>query len=277
MPIINYTIITLLMNRIDEKFAQLKKLLGKAFIPYVTAGDPNLKRTRELVLALENSGADVIELGIPFSDPLADGKTNQEAAERALKNGVTLADVINLVADLRKETQIPIVFFTYLNPVYQYGFEKFAADAAKAGVDGILALDVPPEESAPLKKALDENNLRMIFLITPTSNEERVKKITKQASGFIYYVSRTGVTGVTDKLSGDLEEHINLIRKYSDLPIAVGFGISKPEHVSRVAEIADGVIVGSAIVKKVAAGGDNDEMVENVKSFVQYLAKPIKK
>jgi len=265
------------MNRIDEKFAQLNKLSGKAFISYVTAGDPDLNRTRELVLALENGGADIIELGIPFSDPLADGKTNQEAAERALKNGVTLADVINLVADLRKETQIPIVFFTYLNPVYQYGYEKFAADAAKAGVDGMLALDVPPEESASLKKALDENNLRMIFLITPTSNEERVKKITKQVSGFIYYVSRTGVTGVTDKLSDDMEEHINLIRKYSDIPIAVGFGISKPEHVKQVAEIADGVIVGSAIVKKVADGGDSDEMVENVKSFVQYLVEPIKK
>ncbi len=269
--------ITLLMNRIDEKFAQLNKLSGKAFISYVTAGDPDLNRTRELVLALESAGADIIELGIPFSDPLADGKTNQEAAERALKNGVTLADVINLVADLRKETQIPIVFFTYLNPVYQYGYEKFAADAAKAGVDGMLALDVPPEESASLKKALDENNLRMIFLVTPTSAEERVKKITKQVSGFIYYVSRTGVTGVTDKLSDDMEEHINLIRKYSDVPISVGFGISKSEHVKHVAEIADGVIVGSAIVKKIAAGGDSDEMVENVKSFVQYLIEPIKK
>ncbi|RLD10511.1 MAG: tryptophan synthase subunit alpha [Chlamydiae bacterium] len=265
------------MNRIDEKFAQLNKMSGKAFIPYITAGDPNLKRTRELVLELENSGADIIELGIPFSDPLADGKTNQEAAERALINGVTLADVINLVADLRKETQIPIVFFTYLNPVYQYGYEKFAADAAKAGVDGVLALDVPPEESVSLKKELDGNDVKMIFLITPTSNEERVKKITKQASGFIYYVSRTGVTGVTDKLSDDLEEQINLIRKYSNIPIAVGFGISKPEHVSRVAKIADGVIVGSAIVKKIADGGDSDEMVNDIKNFVRNLVKPIKK
>ena len=265
------------MNRIDEKFAQLNKISGKAFISYITAGDPSLNRTRELVLELENAGADIIELGIPFSDPLADGKTNQEAAERALRNGVTLADVINLVADLRKETQIPIVFFTYLNPVYQYGYDKFAADAAKAGVDGILALDVPPEESSPLKKALDEKGVKMIFLITPTSNEERVKKITKQASGFIYYVSRTGVTGATNDLSDDMGEHINLIRKYSKLPIAVGFGISKPEHVAQVAEIADGIIVGSAIVKKIASGGDSDEMIKEVKSFVQSLVKPIKK
>ena len=265
------------MNRINEKFAQLNKISGKAFIAYITAGDPNLNRTRELVLELERAGTDIIELGIPFSDPLADGKTNQEAAERALKNGVTLADVINLVADLRKETQIPIVFFTYLNPVYQYGYEKFACDAAKAGVDGILALDVPPEESASLKAALDDNDVKMIFLITPTSNEERVKKITKQASGFIYYVSRTGVTGTTDKLSDDIEEHIDLIRKYTRIPIAVGFGISKPEHVSRIAKTADGVIVGSAIVKKIASGGDSDEMIEDVKSFVQSLIKPIKK
>jgi len=265
------------MNRIDEKFAQLNVNSRKAFIPYITAGDPNLARTRELVFALERAGADMIELGVPFSDPLADGKTNQEAAERALKNGVTLADVINLVADLREETQIPIIFFTYLNPVYQYGYEKFAGDAAKAGVDGILALDVPPEESAPLKRALDEKDLRMIFLITPTSNEERVKKITKQASGFIYYVSRTGVTGVTDNLSDDMEEHITLIRKYSSLPIAVGFGVSKPEHVSLVTNMADGVIVGSAIVKKVAAGGDSDEMINDVKTFVETLVKPIRK
>ncbi len=264
------------MNRIDEKFAQLDNISGKAFIPYITAGDPNLRRTRELVLALEQAGADIIELGIPFSDPLADGKTNQEAAERALKNNVTLADVINLVSELRKETKIPIVFFTYLNPVFQYGYERFAADAAKAGVDGILALDVPPEEAADLKIALDNNNIRMIFLITPTSDETRVKKITALASGFIYYVSRTGVTGATEKLSVDIEEHISLIRKHTNIPISVGFGISKPEHVARIAKVADGIIVGSAIVKKIAAGGDSDKMIDDVKNFVSSLIKPIK-
>jgi len=264
------------MNRIDEKFAQLDEISGKAFIPYITAGDPNLKRTRELIFALEQAGADIIELGIPFSDPLADGKTNQEAAERALKNGVTLADVIKLVADVREATQIPIVFFTYLNPVFQYGYEKFAAEAAKAGVDGVLALDVPPEESDDLKAALDKNNIKMIFLITPTSDESRVKKITEKASGFIYYVSRTGVTGATENLSADIEEHISLIRKYTKIPIAVGFGISKPEHVERIAKVADGIIVGSAIVKKIAAGKDSDEMIMDVKNFVSSLVKPIK-
>jgi tryptophan synthase alpha chain len=264
------------MNRIEEKFAQLKKKSGKAFISYITAGDPNLRRTEQLVLALERAGTDIIELGIPFSDPLADGKTNQEAAERALKNNVTLKQVIELVKNLRQKTQIPIVFFTYLNPVYQYGYENFAKDAANAGVDGVLALDMPPEEAGPLKKELDKSGVHSIFLIAPTSTEERIKKITTQANGFIYYVSRTGVTGEQKSMSTDIEEHINLIRKYSDLPIAVGFGISNPEHVSEIAKSADGVVVGSAIVRRVGEGGDSDEMVNNIEKFVGELTKPLR-
>ncbi len=264
------------MNRIEEKFAQLKKKSGKAFISYITAGDPNLERTEQLVLALERAGTDIVELGIPFSDPLADGKTNQEAAERALKNNVTLKQVINLVSNLRKKTQIPIIFFTYINPVYQYGYENFAKDAANAGVDGVLALDMPPEEVSPLKKELDKTGVHSIFLIAPTSTEERIKKITDQANGFIYYVSRTGVTGEQKSMSVDIEEHINLIRKYSELPIAVGFGVSNPEHVSEISKFADGVVVGSAIVRRIGEGGDSDEMIQNIEKFVEELTKPLK-
>ncbi len=264
------------MNRIDEKFAQLAKKSGKAFISYITAGDPNLERTEQLVFALEKAGADIIELGVPFSDPLADGKTNQEAAERALINNVTLKQVIELVGKLRQKTQIPIIFFTYLNPVYQYGHEKFAKDAADAGVDGVLALDMPPEEARPLKKELDKAGVHSIFLVAPTSTEERVEKITAQARGFIYYVSRTGVTGEQKTMSSDIEKHINLIRKYSKLPIAVGFGVSNPEHVNQIAEIADGIVVGSAIVRRIGEGGDSDQMVNNIEKFVKELTKPLK-
>jgi len=265
------------MNRIDDKFARLRENAGKAFIPYITAGDPTLERTRQLVLALERAGADIIELGIPFSDPLADGKTNQEAAERALLANVTLAQVIELVKDLRRETQIPILFFTYLNPVFQYGFEAFARDAQRAGVDGALALDMPPEEAVPLKKALDAHDVRMIFLAAPTSTEERIQKIAELAGGFIYYVSLTGVTGMRDSIATDIDEHISLIRRYSSLPVAVGFGISKPEHVSKVAAVADGVVVGSAIVKRIGSGGDTDAMVEDIEEFVRELARPLKR
>ena len=264
------------MNRIEEKFAQLKKSSGKAFISYITAGDPNLERTEQLVLALERAGTDIVELGIPFSDPLADGKTNQEAAERALKNNVTLKQVINLVSNLRQKTQIPIIFFTYINPVYQYGYENFAKDAASAGVDGVLALDMPPEEVSPLKKELDKTGVHSIFLIAPTSTEERIKKITAQANGFIYYVSRTGVTGEQKSMSDDIEEHINLIKKHSKLPIAVGFGVSNPEHVCEISKFADGVVVGSAIVRRIGEGGNSDDMIQNIEKFVEELTNPLK-
>jgi tryptophan synthase alpha chain len=266
----------MLMNRIDQCFAACRAEGRKAFIPYITAGDPTLARTRQLVLALAQAGADLIELGIPFSDPLADGKTNQEAAERALRNHVTLADVLDLVGELRRETDIPIIFFTYLNPVFQYGFDLFAARAAQVGVDGVLALDVPPEEAAELKAALDHNDLRMIYLIAPTSTEKRVKAITAQASGFIYYVSRTGVTGERERLATDLGAHIQLVRRHTDLPIAVGFGIATPDHVRDVAALADAVVVGSAIVRRVGSGGDSDTMVDDVRQFVTELTAPLR-
>ena len=263
------------MNRIDATFARLRAGDRKAFIPYITAGDPTLGRTRQLVHALERAGADVLELGIPFSDPLADGRTNQEAAERALKNHVTLADVVALVRAVRAETQLPILFFTYVNPVFQYGYGRFARDAADAGLDGVLALDMPPEEAAPLKRELDAAGIRMIFLVAPTSTPDRVHAIAAMASGFIYYVSRTGVTGARDTVSTDVASHLALIRAHSPLPIAVGFGISTPAHVAEIARVADGVVVGSAIVRRIGDGGDTDAMVQDVEAFATSLAKPL--
>ena len=263
------------MNRIDAKFKMLRAAKRVAFVPFITAGDPTLARTRQLVLALERAGADIVELGVPFSDPLADGKTNQEAAERALKHHVTLRDVLGLVREVRRETQVPLVLYTYLNLVFQYGFDAFAKDAAAAGVDGVLTLDMPPEEAQPLKTALDRHGLHTIFLIAPTSTDERIAKIAKQAGGFLYYVSLTGVTGERAAVAEDLDENIRRIRVASPLPIAVGFGVSAPEHVARIARVADGVVVGSAIVRRVGAGGDTDRMVADVEAFVRDLARPL--
>lgn len=262
-------------NRIDTTFTRLREEGRKAFIPYITAGDPNLSRTIELVKGLAAVGADIIELGIPFSDPLADGKTNQEAAERALENNVSLADVLESVKEIRKTCDIPILFFTYVNPVLQYGYEKFAKDAATAGVDGVLALDMPPEEANELSNALKNAGLRMIYLVAPTSTEERIKMIASRASGFIYYVSRTGVTGERSELEKDVAEHVETVRHHTGLPVAVGFGISTPAHVAEVAQFADGVVVGSAIVRRIGAGGDTDAMIEEVTSFVTELVKPL--
>jgi len=263
------------MNRIDLQFARCHHEGRAALIAYITAGDPTIARTRQLISALERAGADLIELGIPFSDPLADGKTNQEAAERALRNGVTLHDVLALVQQLRTHSQIPIVFFTYLNPVFRYGFARFADHAAAAGVDGVLTLDMPPEESAPLKHELDRTGVRSIFLAAPTSTDQRLQLIAHHASGFIYYVCRTGVTGERDDVPADLPEQIKRIRRFSSLPIAVGFGLSSPAHIRGIAQHADAVVVGSAIVRRIGAGGDSDAMVSSVEKFVHELAQPL--
>jgi len=259
------------MNRIDAQFSQVRAAGRKALVPFITAGDPTLARTRQLILALADAGADVIELGIPFSDPLADGKANQEAAERALRNHVTLAQIIALVADVRRETQTPIVFYSYLNLIFQYGFARFAKDAAAAGVDGVLVLDMPPEEAGELHAALHAADVRMIFLIAPTSTPARIRMITAQASGFVYYVSRTGVTGERTDVAGDMPAQIAQIRACTTLPIVVGFGVSTPAHVAEIAQVADGVVVGSAIVRRIGDGGDRDAMVADVTAFVRSL------
>jgi len=257
-------------SRISRKFQTLRKEQKKAFIPYIMAGDPDIQRTRELVKILEDCGADIIELGVPFSDPLADGPTIQAAAQRALDNGTTLHTVIDLVSSLRNATQIPIILMTYYNPVFKYGDERFVEDASSAGVDGIIVPDLPPDEAEGLMQLSRKKPFDTIFLLAPTSTEERIQKVCHASRGFIYYVSITGITGTKLSLDPSIGSHIAHIRSVSDTPIAVGFGISTPEEASMVARFADGVIVGSAIVKRIK---DTDE---DLKQYLRSLRAGIR-
>ena len=257
------------MSRIEKKFKEVLGRKGKAFIPYIMAGDPNLERTRELVGILEECGADVIELGVPFSDPLADGPTIQKAAQRALSEGVTLGKVIEFVGSLRRTTQIPIVLMTYYNLIFRYGEERFVREAHTAGVDGIIVPDLPPDEAGPLLSFSKNTGFDVIFLVAPTSTGERIKKVARASRGFIYYVSITGITGSKLSVDASIGSHIEKIRQTSRKPVAVGFGIATPEEASEIAKIADGVIVGSAIVKRVE---DTDE---NLKQYLISLRKAI--
>lgn len=260
------------MNRIESRFQQLAAKKQVAFIPYITAGDPSLERTGEIVLELERAGADIIEFGVPFSDPIADGIVNQEAALRALAKGVTLHDIVRFVGELRKQTQIPIVLFTYYNPVLAYGIASFAEDSAQAGVDGVLCVDLPPEESEDYKQRLDAEGIATVYLTAPTSTPERIRLIAKSSSGFIYYVSRAGVTGVQDDIAKTVKAMVQTIKAASDLPVAVGFGIATPDQAREVAAYADGVVVGSAIVRMIGELGDAPDMPAKVGTFVKSLA-----
>jgi tryptophan synthase alpha chain len=246
------------MSRIGAKFRQIRSRQGKAFIPYIMAGAPNVARTKELVRILEECGADIIELGVPFSDPLADGPTIQKAAQRSLLEGMTLGGALELVRELRTHTQIPIVFMTYYNPIFKYGEERFAREAADAGVDGMIVPDLPPEEAGNLLSFSRKAGLDLIFLLAPTSTEERIKKVSKASGGFIYYVSITGITGAKLSMDSSIESHIARIRTETGKPVAVGFGISTPEEAAAVSRFADAVIVGSAIVKR--AGEPDEEL-----------------
>lgn len=257
-------------SRIAKTFKELKKEGKKAFIPYVMAGDPSLEKTKEIVFLFEECGADIIELGVPFSDPLADGPTIQQASERALKNGVTLRRVITLVKDLRQSTQIPIVLMTYYNPVFKYGEEDFVHDAREAGVDGIIIPDLPPDEAENFVTLSRKAALDTIFLLAPTSNINRIKKVAKNSTGFIYYVSITGITGARLSLDGSIESLLAEIRKYTNKPVAVGFGIVTPEEASTVAKVSDGVIIGSAIVKRLHESSDT------LRSYLMRLRETIK-
>jgi tryptophan synthase alpha chain len=258
-------------NRIDDCFARLRKEKRRGFIPYICAGDPSLKKTVELGLALQKSGADVLELGLPFSDPLADGIVNQLAAQRSLAAGTTVRGVFDCVREIRRKSQIPIVLYSYLNPIFQFGADKFHREAEDAGVDGLLILDLPPEEDVDLATG----NLVRIRLIAPTTPADRMKKIAKSAKGFLYYVSREGVTGARDSIATSLSQKIAELRKISDLPVAVGFGISNPEQAREVAQHADAVVIGSAIVDLIAKHGDKPEMIQKVGTFARDLAKAL--
>lgn len=259
-----------MISRIEKTFRELRKSGKKAFIPYLMAGDPSLENTKEIVLMFEECGADIVELGVPFTDPLADGPVIQRAAERALERGVTLRRVISTVRDLRKRTQIPIVLMTYFNPVFKYGEEKFVKDAKDAGVDGVIIPDLPPDEAVDFMRASRRASLDTIFLLAPTSTQDRIKKVTKASRGFIYYVSITGITGSRLFLDGSLEVLLSEIRRHTDKPIAVGFGVSTPEEASVVSRGSDGVIVGSAIIKRL------NESNEGLKEYLISLREAVK-
>src|SRR5688572_12660968 len=264
------------MNRIDERFALLRKQGKKAFIVYIGAGDPNLDATRQPALAFDTAGVDVLELGVPFSDPLADGLVNQLAAQRGLESGTTPPKVLATVAAIRKESQVPIVLYIYYNLIFKVGMKQFIADAAKAGVDGLLVLDLPPEESENYEMLMREAGLRNIYLIAPTTPDDRIELIVKRATGFIYYVSREGVTGMQQKVSDTIGMMTGKIRAHTNLPIAVGFGISNPDQARTVAANAEAIVVGSAIVNQIAANGKSPDLVAKVSAFVRTLAEAVK-
>jgi tryptophan synthase alpha chain len=260
------------MNRINRVFKELKALRRKAFIAYITAGDPDLALTGKLVLLLERSGADIIELGIPFSDPIADGPTIQAASYRALSKKTNLVKVFRLVEKLRKYTEIPIVFMTYYNPLFKYGPGRFFASCKRAGVDGVIVPDLPVEESGELVRLGKKTGISTIFLAAPTSTKGRMKNIVKSSSGFIYYVSSTGVTGTRRSLPGDMMKNVRIMKSMTSKPVAVGFGVSDAKQAKLIAKIADGVIVGSAIVKMIAKRGI---MVPRISLFAKKISEAV--
>jgi tryptophan synthase alpha chain len=264
------------MNRIAERFARLKHDRKKGFIVYIGAGDPNLDATRRLALAFDQAGVDVLELGVPFSDPLADGLVNQLAAQRGLESGTTPPKVLETVVAVRKHSQIPIVLYIYFNLIHRAGLEQFIKDAAKAGVDGLLVLDLPPEESDNYEALMRQAGLCHIYLIAPTTPEDRIELIVKRGSGFIYYVSREGVTGMQAQVATNLASQVAKIRAHTDLPVAVGFGVSNPKQAKLVASSSDAVIVGSAVVNQIAGHGKSAELVAKVSQFVKSLADAVK-
>jgi tryptophan synthase alpha chain len=258
-------------SRISKRFAELRASGELGIVAYITAGDPTLDATHKFVLALAEAGADVIELGVPFSDPLADGPTIQRASERALKSGATLAGVLDVVRRIRQTSQVPLVLFSYFNPILQMGLEKFAAAAAEAGADGVLATDLTPEEAADYRGILHAHNLDTIFLAAPTSSDERLKIISAATSGFLYIISRTGVTGAKDSLPDELPALLRRARHFTDLPIAVGFGISLPGHVSVLGGLADAAVVGSALVSEIEHAANPGAAAAALRERVQKL------
>jgi tryptophan synthase alpha chain len=258
-------------QRLESTFERLRGRGEKALIAYLMAGDPGLAETEQLVLALERAGADIIELGVPFSDPIADGPVIQQAAERALRNGTSLAQVLALVTSLRRRTEIPVVLMLYYNTIHAMGTEVFCNAAQEAGVDGLIVPDLPPDEAEPLKVPAETAGLRLIFLLAPTSTARRRRLVARQSRGFLYYVSLTGITGAQLPDVGEVGQKVEQIRRITALPVAVGFGVATPEDAAQVAKVADGVIIGSAIVKRIASHQQDGSMVGNVAEFVRSL------
>jgi tryptophan synthase alpha chain len=259
------------MTRLSERLAALKTRGEKALVCYVVAGDPDLERTVEIVHALDAAGVDAIELGIPFSDPLADGPSIQAGAQRALKQGATVAKTLGVVQSIRQSSEIPIVLMTYFNPTMRYGVSRFAEDAAAAGVDGVIQTDLTPEEAEEWLSAARDRGLDTVFLVAPTSTEERINIVANMSTGFVYAVSRTGVTGARSDVPAELPELVQRVKDKTALPVCVGFGISTPEHVTRIGAFADGVVVGSALVDVIGKFGDSPALAEEVRSYAASL------
>lgn len=259
------------MSRIQETFERLKTSGQRALIPYITAGDPDMATTDELLDSLITNGADIIELGVPFSDPMADGPTIQAASQRALKNPFSIAGILQLVENLRRRSNVPVILFGYYNPFYQYGLQRLCREAAQAGVDGFLVVDLPPEEAEELKNLAAPSGLDIIYLLAPTSTEERIRLVCSRASGFVYFVSVTGVTGARNSLDRELSMYVDRIRRFTDMPVGVGFGVSSPEHVRELARYADAIIVGSAIIKVLESVQCKADMMKRVGDFVKTL------
>jgi tryptophan synthase alpha chain len=264
------------MNRIVAKFAQLKSAGKKGLVVYIGAGDPDLRATHELALAFDQAGVDVLELGVPFSDPLADGLVNQLAAQRGLESGTTPPKLMETITAIRQTSQVPIVLYIYFNLIHKVGLEKFINEAARAGVDGLLVLDLPPEESDNYEALMRKAGLCHIYLIAPTTPEDRMELIVKRGSGFIYYISREGVTGMQSQVATNLASQIAKIRAHTSLPIAIGFGISNPDQAKLVAEEGDACVVGSAIVNQIATHGKSPDLVAHVGAFVKSLGDAVK-
>jgi tryptophan synthase alpha chain len=263
-------------HRIAAKFRELRARNESALIPFVVAGDPDLDNTKAIVREFETRGADLIELGVPFSDPMADGPANQRAASRGLNSGASLAAILSMVSELRRETEIPLILFGYFNPIFHYGCDRLCADAARAGIDGLLVVDLPPEEAAELKAPARANGLDIIYLLAPTTPIERARKVARSASGFLYYVSVVGVTGARTAVASDLEENVNNLRSVTDLPIGVGFGISTPEQAAQVARFADAVVVGSALSLLIEANLGSADLVKKVGELVGSMKAAMK-
>jgi tryptophan synthase alpha chain len=265
------------MSRIDEVFERCRRERRAAFIPFLMAGDPDLGTTVRLLAALERGGADLIELGVPFSDPVADGPVNQRAAVRALEAGTTLSGIFRMVAEVREELTVPLVLFSYFNPIHARGLEAFAEQAAASGIDGLICVDLPPEEAEDeLIPAMRRQGVDTVFLLAPTSSRQRIKKVAAASTGFVYYVSRTGVTGQREELPRGLVKEVRKMRRQVKLPLAVGFGISSPEQVARLGRVADGIVVGSALVHKVAQMADHPDLPGILEGEVARLTQPLR-
>jgi tryptophan synthase alpha chain len=259
------------MSRIESTFSSLRAKGEKALVCYITAGDPSLEQTGEIVLGLDAAGVDCLEIGVPFSDPTADGPIIQAASQRALKNGTTLEGILTMIESIREISEIPIVLFGYYNPILSYGPERFAARAHEAGVDGILVVDLPLEEAGELRQHTDSRGIDFISLIAPTTGIERVRMISSQASGFLYYISITGVTGTAKPQVEEVAEDIERIRTVTNLPLVVGFGISTPQQTQEIAPCADGIVIGSAIVRMIAENSHRADLVATVSQYVRVI------